>query len=286
MELINDLKQRYTRLDVLSQFIVVMIACFILPFILNTFLFLFNLKDLSIINFFEVSPSLNELFFKPWSLITYGFFHADLWHLTSNMIIFYFSGRVVLDLFGKDKFIKIFIIGLLGGSITYLLSYNIFPVFTGLKPPMIGASAGVMAVFIFLASHNPHFTFRIIVFDVKIMYLALILIAMDLIQIPVNNSGGHLAHLGGAVWGYFYYNQIKQGNDSGQWIINFIEYLKGLFSKKKEVNKVYKTKNYKTTPKSSLDQQKIDLILDKISKSGYDSLSKSEKDTLFKAGQN
>ncbi|MGY8945980.1 MAG: rhomboid family intramembrane serine protease [Flavobacteriales bacterium] len=286
MELINDLKQRYTRLDVLSQFIVVMIACFILPFILNTFLFLFNLKDLSIINFFEVSPSLNELFFKPWSLITYGFFHADLWHLTSNMIIFYFSGRVVLDLFGKDKFIKIFIIGLLGGSITYLLSYNIFPVFTGLKPPMIGASAGVMAVFIFLASHNPHFTFRIIVFDVKIMYLALILIAMDLIQIPVNNSGGHLAHLGGAVWGYFYYNQIKQGNDSGQWIINFIEYLKGLFSKKKEVNKVYKTKNYKTTPKSSLDQQKIDLILDKISKSGYDSLTKSEKDTLFKAGQN
>ena len=151
---------------------------------------------------------------------------------------------------------------------------------------MIGASAGVMAVFIFLASHNPHFTFRIIVFDVKIMYLALILIAMDLIQIPVNNSGGHLAHLGGAVWGYFYYNQIKQGNDSGQWIINFIEYLKGLFSKKKEVNKVYKTKNYKTTPKSSLDQQKIDLILDKISKSGYDSLTKSEKDTLFKAGQN
>lgn len=286
MELINDLKQRYTRLDVLSQFIVVMIACFILPFILNTFLFLFNLKDLSIINFFEVSPSLNELFFKPWSLITYGFFHADLWHLISNMIIFYFSGRVVLDLFGKDKFIKIFIIGLLGGSITYLLSYNIFPVFTGLKPPMIGASAGVMAVFIFLASYNPHFTFRIIVFDVKIMYLALILIAMDLIQIPVNNSGGHLAHLGGAVWGYFYYNQIKQGNDSGQWIINFIEYLKGVFSKKKTVNKVYKTKNYKTTPKSSLDQQKIDLILDKISKSGYDSLTKSEKDTLFKAGQN
>jgi len=286
MELINDLKQRYIRLDILSQFIVVITSCFIIPFILNTFLFLFNLKGVSVIDFFEVSPSLSELLYKPWSLVTYGFFHADLWHLISNMIILYFSGRVVLDLFGKEKFIKVFVLGLLSGSVTYLLSYNIFPVFNGLKPSMIGASAGVMAVFIFLASYNPHYTFRLIVFDVKIMYLALVLISLDLIQIPIGNSGGHLAHLGGAAWGFYYCIQIKQGRDTGQWILNFIEYLKGFFSRKNKVNKVYKRKNPKTSSKSSLDQQKIDLILDKISKSGYDSLTKSEKDTLFKAGDN
>ena len=285
MELIHELKQRYKNLDILSQFIAVMTLCFVLPFILNTFLFLFNLKNLSVVDFFDISPLLSELLYKPWSLITYGFFHADLWHLISNMIIFYFSGRVVLDLFGKDKFVKIFIIGLLSGSITYVLSYNIFPVFTGLKPSMIGASAGVMAVFIFLASYNPNYTFRLIVFDIKIIYLALILIAMDLIQIPIGNSGGHLAHLGGAAWGYYYCVQVKQGNDTGQWVIRFMEYLKELSFKKRNVKKVYKRKNYKSSPKTSVDQQKIDLILDKISKSGYDSLTKSEKNTLFKAGE-
>ena len=286
MELIHELKLRYKNLDILSQFIVLMTLCFILPFILNTFLFLFNLKNLSIVDFFDVSTLLSELLYKPWSLITYGFFHADLWHLISNMIIFYFSGKVVLNLFGKDKFIKVFIIGLLSGSITYLLSYNIFPVFSGLKPSMIGASAGVIAVFIFLASYSPNYTFRFIIFDVKIIYLALILIAMDLIQIPVGNSGGHLAHLGGAAWGYYYCSQVKRGNDTGQWVINFMEYLKGLFLKKRNVNKVYKRKNYKPTHKTSVDQQKIDLILDKISVSGYDSLTKSEKNILFKAGKN
>ena len=244
MELINDLKQRYIKLDILSQFIVVIISCFIIPFIINTFLFLFNLKGVSVIDFFEVSPSLSELLYK------------------------------------------VFVLCLLSGSVTYLLSYNIFPVFNGLKPSMIGASAGVMSVFIFLAFYNPHYTFRLIVFDVKIMYLALMLIALDLIQIPIGNSGGHLAHLGGAAWGFYYCSQIKQGRDTGQWVLNFIEYLKRFFSRKNKVNKVYERKNSKTSSKSSLNQQKIDLILDKISKSGYDSLTKSEKDTLFKAGDN
>ena len=286
MELINSLKYKYDNLNILSQIIVWMIICFIVPFILNTFLFLFNMSPYSIIDLFQVSPSISELFFKPWSLITYGFFHADLWHLLGNMIILYFSGRVVLDLFGKEKFLKIFLIGLLFGSLTYLISYNLFPVFKGLKPPMIGASAGAMAVFVFLAAYMPHYSFRLVLFDVKILYIAIFFIIVDVIQIPFGNSGGHLAHLGGAAWGYFYNSQLSKGKDSGDWLINFINYLKYFFNKKTKVRKVYKKKNYKKNSNQSIDQKKIDLILDKISKSGYDSLTKSEKETLFKAGEN
>ncbi|MAV04357.1 MAG: rhomboid family intramembrane serine protease [Flavobacteriaceae bacterium] len=286
MELINSLKYKYDNLNILSQIIVWMIICFIVPFILNTFLFLFNISPYSIIDLFQVSPSISELFFKPWSLITYGFFHADLWHLLGNMIILYFSGRVVLDLFGKEKFLKIFLIGLLFGSLTYLISYNLFPVFKGLKPPMIGASAGAMAVFVFLAAYMPHYSFRLVLFDVKILYIAIFFIIVDVIQIPFGNSGGHLAHLGGAAWGYFYNSQLSKGKDSGDWLINFINYLKYFFNKKTKVRKVYKKKNYKKNSNQSIDQKKIDLILDKISKSGYDSLTKSEKETLFKAGEN
>ena len=286
MELISSLKYKYNNLDVLGQIIVWMVVCFALPFLIDTFLFLFNINSFSIIYYFQVSPSLFELIFKPWSLITYGFFHADLWHLIGNMIILYFSGRVVLDLFGKEKFIKIFIIGLLCGSFTYLISYNVFPVFQGLKPPMIGASAGAIAVFVFLASHMPNYTFRLIIFDVKIFYIALFIIIMDLIQIPVSNAGGHLAHLGGAAWGFYYNNQLKKGNDPGNKIIDFLNYLKGFFKKKSKIRKVYRRDDFKKPSKEEVDQKKIDLILDKISKSGYDSLTKGEKETLFKAGKN
>ena len=261
MELISSLKYKYNNLDVLGQIIVWMVVCFALPFLINTFLFLFNINSFSIIYYFQVSPSLFELIFKPWSLITYGFFHADLWHLIGNMIILYFSGRVVLDLFGKEKFIKIFIIGLLCGSFTYLISYNVFPVFQGLKPPMIGASAGAIAVFVFLASHMPNYTFRLIIFDVKIVYIALFIIIMDLIQIPVSNAGGHLAHLGGAAWGFYYNNQLKKGNDPGNKIIDFLNYLKGFFKKKSKIRKVYRRDDFKKPSKEEVDQKKIDLIL-------------------------
>lgn len=286
MELIDSIKYKYTNLDVLGKLIAWMVICFVFPYLLNTVLFLFNINSFSIIDFFQVSPLISDLLYKPWSLISYGFFHAGLWHLAGNMIILYYGGRVVLDLFGKDKLLKLFFIGLLCGSITYLLSYNLFPVFKGLKPPMIGASAGAMAVFIFLAAYMPNYTFRLAFFDVKIIYIAGLFIIMDLIQIPSGNSGGHLAHLGGASWGYYYNSQLKLGKDNGDWIISFFNYLKGFFKKKAIVKKVYRKKTYSNTTKESVDQQKIDLILDKISKSGYDSLTKNEKETLFKAGQN
>tara|TARA_Y100000741_G_C18220679_1_gene545719 strand:+ start:54 stop:911 length:858 start_codon:yes stop_codon:yes gene_type:complete len=285
MELVNNLTYKYKNLDVLGRIIVWMVICFALPFIFKTILFLFNIKSFSIVDYFQVSPSFYDLIFKPWSIITYGFFHADLWHLFGNMIILYFSGRIVLDLFGNNIFLKIFFIGLLFGSLTYLLSYNLFPVFNGLKPPMIGASAGAMAMFIFLASHNPNYTFRLVFFDIKVVYLALFFIIIDIIQIPISNSGGHLAHLGGAFWGYYFNSQLKKGNDIGNWLIKFFNYLYSFFKVKSKVKKVYETKTYKKSTKN-VDQKKIDSILDKISKSGYDSLTKSEKETLFKAGEN
>ena len=283
MGLIENLKYKYSNLDVLGKLIVLMVICFVSPYLLNTVLFLFSIDSFSIIDFFQVSPIISDLLYKPWSLISYGFFHADLWHLVGNMIILYYGGRVVLDLFGEHKLLKIFFIGLLCGSITYLLSYNLFPVFKGLKPPMIGASAGAMAVFIFLAAYMPYYTFRLVLFDVKIVYIAGFFIIMDLIQIPSGNSGGHLAHLGGAAWGYYYNSQLKKGKDNGDWIINF---LKTFFRKKSVVKKVYRKKKYSNNSKKFNDQQVIDLILDKISKSGYDSLTEKEKETLFKAGQN
>ena len=192
MGLIDKLKYNFINLDILQKIILIMIVFFVIPYLINTILFLFNSSDFSIISLFDVSPDLIDLLSKPWSLITYGFFHSDLWHLFGNMIILYLSGSVVLNLFGNERLIKIFILGVLYGSIAYLISYNLFPAFNNIKSSMIGSSAGVMAVFIFLASYDPSYRFRILTFNVKIIYLASFLIILDIIQIPNGNSGGQI----------------------------------------------------------------------------------------------
>ena len=282
MGLIRDISIKFRYLDILQKTIAVMVVCFILPFFINTFLFLFNLEEFSVLKFFDVSPDINEIIWKPWSIFTYAFFHADLWHLLGNMVILYISGSVVLNLFGKEKFIKAFVLGIVAGSLTYLVSYNIFPAFNNLKSSMIGASAGVMSVFIFLTSYNPDFRIRLLIFDVKIIYIATVLLIIDVIQIPSGNSGGHLAHLGGAFIGFYYQNKISKGEDFAKWILIFYNFIfKGFNKNKKKNYKAYRKK----TNFNSINQKEIDTILDKISKSGYDSLSKKEKETLFKAGK-
>ena len=282
MGLIDRLKYNFINLDILQKIIIIMIIFFVFPYLINTIIFLFNLSEFSVINLFDVSPNLIDLLYKPWSLITYGFFHSDLWHLTGNMLILYLSGSVVLNLFGSERLIKVFVLGILYGSLAYLISYNLFPAFNNIKSSMIGSSAGVMAVFIFLASYSPNYSFRILTFNFKIIYIASFLILLDVIQIPSGNSGGHIAHLGGAFSGYFFHKKMIRGDDYGNWIISFYNFI---FKRKLKFKKRNYTRKTPVSRKDTIVQKKIDMILDKISKSGYDSLTKKEKETLFKAGK-
>ena len=282
MGLIDRLKYNFINLDILQKIIIIMIIFFVFPYLINTIIFLFNLSEFSVINLFDVSPNLIDLLYKPWSLITYGFFHSDLWHLTGNMIILYLSGSVVLNLFGSERLIKVFVLGILYGSLAYLISYNLFPAFNNIKSSMIGSSAGVMAVFIFLASYSPNYSFRILTFNIKIIYIASFLVLLDVIQIPSGNSGGHIAHLGGAFSGYFFHKKMIRGDDYGNWIISFYNFI---FKRKVKFKKRNYTRKTPVSRKDTIVQKKIDMILDKISKSGYDSLTKKEKETLFKAGK-
>ena len=282
MGLIDRLKYNFINLDILQKIIIIMIIFFVFPYLINTIIFLFNLSEFSVINLFDVSPNLIDLLYKPWSLITYGFFHSDLWHLTGNMLILYLSGSVVLNLFGSERLIKVFVLGILYGSLAYLISYNLFPAFNNIKSSMIGSSAGVMAVFIFLASYSPNYSFRILTFNIKIIYIASFLILLDVIQIPSGNSGGHIAHLGGAFSGYFFHKKMIRGDDYGNWIISFYNFI---FKRRLKFKKRNYTRKTPVSRKDTIVQKKIDMILDKISKSGYDSLTKKEKETLFKAGK-
>lgn len=239
-----------------------------------------------------------EFLMKPWSIITYSFLHSGIWHILSNMLILYFSGIYFLNYFSPKRLLNYYFLGVIIGALVYMLSYNLFPAFQGTgRSYLMGASAGVMAVLIGIASHIPNMRVRLMLIgSIKFWWIAAFLVVLDIIQIPMGNAGGHLAHLGGAALGYLYTNQLKKGNDIGKWFENLLDGIVAIFKpkeKKAKMKTVYRTdkttKSRTKTAKSNLDkddkQKKVDAILDKISKSGYESLSKSEKDFLFQAGK-
>jgi membrane associated rhomboid family serine protease len=279
----QDIKLRFAKLNTLEKIIAINAVFFVLPFILTTVLYLFKISISGWFDYVELSANIGTAIFRPWTILTYGFFHASIGHIFWNMMLLYISGRLMLNLFKEKLLLNTFFVGIIAGGLTYLISYNVFPVFNSVEGTLIGSSAGLMAVLIFMASYMPNSPIRVFVFSVPLKYIALAFIFIDLVQIPTSNAGGHIAHLGGALWGYVYQRQFLQGNDIGAWFMNTYEVLK------KSLNGTPKSKRpkrrAKATTSNAVEQKKVDAILDKIASSGYASLTKAEKEYLFRAGK-
>ncbi len=287
----GGLKYQFARLSVAEKLIAFNVAIYIVNGLL---IFLLDLSPNFILRWFELPKDFFNFMTQPWSLVTYSFFHGGLWHLFWNMVLLYFSARIFLNLFGPRKLINVYFLGVILGGLTFLLSYNVFPAFMGIQTALIGASAGVTAVLIFVCAYIPNQVVRLFFFNIKLWYIGAFFVLIDLVQIPVSgNAGGHLAHLGGALLGYVYARQLGKGRDIGEGFSKFLDGLSGIFKKREKkapMKTVYrKTSSAKRNANRDFDkeakQRKIDSILDKISKSGYESLSKAEKDFLFKAGK-
>ena len=285
----EQLNIRIQQLNSAEKLILINVVCFLLPMLIKTVLFLFNISSTNFFNWFELSASWIDLPIKPWSIITYSFLHSGFFHLFWNMYLLFFSSKLFLNLFPSNTFFNVYFLGVVVGGITFILSYTFFPVFQNSSPVMIGASAGVMAVFIFMSTYSPDLEIRLILFNVKLRYLGIAFLLLDIVQIPYGNAGGHLAHLGGAILGFYYVKQLKNGKDIGKPFKNFIDKIINIFRKKPKMRTVYKReKSQKINKKVSNageKQKRIDRILDKISISGYESLTQAEKDFLFKVGK-
>ena len=281
---------RFQQFNVAEKLIVFNVIFFVLPLLINTFLFLFKIPIDSYTVWFELSSSFSDLVFKPWTLITYSFLHSGFFHLFFNMYIFLFTSRLFLNLFKSNSLINIYFLGVVFGGLLFLFSYNFFPAFENSKPYMIGSSAGVMSLLIFMSTYSPNLEVRLIIFNIKLLYIGIAFMMLDVIQIPYGNAGGHIAHLGGALLGFIYANNLKKGIDIGLPVERIISKLFNLLQlNKSKLNVAFKNKSKKNFNDPNDDdlkkhQKKIDEILDKISSSGYESLSKKEKDFLFKAG--
>jgi membrane associated rhomboid family serine protease len=249
----------------------------------------------SVYSWFALPDDLMRFIGQPWSLLTYSFLHSGLFHLIFNMIWLSFFGRFVLNLFPARRFLTIYLLGGIFAGIVYLISYNIFPAFIGgPSGQLVGASGAVMAIMAFAALYSPNATVRMFFFSLKLWQLAVFMVLWDLIRLPeMNNAGGLLAHLGGAAFGYYYGRNLRAGKDVGIWFDRIINRLVSSWPTNSSGGRSDKNKYGRPTRKNnasktaqSAEQEKIDAILDKIGQSGYESLTKEEKDFLFKSGRN
>jgi membrane associated rhomboid family serine protease len=295
----DDIKNPFHKGNNLIRLIYINIAVFLIISIFSIVGYLLNNPQISekVLNILAVPASFKTLLVRPWTIITYMFTHKNTWHILLNMLWLYWFGRIFLEYLDQRKLVAVYLLGGISGAIVYVLSFNIFPAFEDVVPisVAIGASASVMAVVIAIAAYVPNYAVQFFLLGrIRIIYVALaIFVVTSILDFP-SNSGGKLAHIGGALFGFLFTLNIKKGRDIGKGINSIIDFFATLFKPRRKMKVTYKkpASNY-DYPASDYDynktkvehQAKINQILDKISKGGYDSLTKEEKDTLFKESQ-
>jgi membrane associated rhomboid family serine protease len=245
---------------------------------LGKFFFKTGIIDFYSTEYLLLPSSLPRLLTHFWTPVTYMFMHAGIFHILFNMLWLYWFGQIFEEYLGKKRTVGLYLMGGLAGAFLFILCYNTVPLFANESAPLVGASASVMAIIIGTATLLPDYTISLILIGpVKLKWIALFIIVIDFFGIVGPNAGGEIAHLGGALIGFTYIKQVQKGND---WIAN----ISNIFKPKSKLKVVSKSTSGK--PAGKPRQEEVDLILDKISQSGYDSLNRQEKEILFRASNN
>jgi len=285
--------------DYLTRLLYLNISVFLLFALTNAFTSLFtgnfglipNLAD----DLLALPSDPLRLLLRPWTILTYMFTHFGFRHILFNMIVLYFSGKILMEYLGEKRMLALYIYGGIGGGLLYIILYNLSPILG--QGSMVGASAGCIAVLVAGALYMPQMPVRLWgIFEIKYWMLAAGIVTLDVLNLTGSNAGGHIAHLGGAIVAFFFIRSMRQGHEWNVYLFQIIDAVRNMLfrpkSKKKrrgfsfgessyvKYEEVKKTKG--SSSKSSQDTAKMDAILDKIKEKGYDSLSKEEKAYLFK----
>jgi membrane associated rhomboid family serine protease len=292
MGLWDEIKNSFRKGNYLIRLIYINVAVFLVLLVISAITYLLRSPLISerAISYLAIPASLKELLVRPWTIITYMFTHKDIWHILFNMLWLYWFGTIFLEYLDQKKLVAVYLLGGISGAVVYVLSFNIFPVFGDqvTSSVAIGASASVMAIVIAIASYVPKYTINLFLLGrIRIIYLALTIFVLTSVMDFSVNSGGKLAHIGGAIFGYLYIFNMKKGHDIGRGINKIIDSLATFFKPRKKMKVTYKkpVSDYDYNEAKAKHQAKINIILETISKGGYDSLTKEEKETLFKESQ-
>lgn len=286
MNIIDDLKAQYKIGGIVQKLIFWNIGIFVFFTLLGVFLGVTN-TVFDYYNVLALSSNLDLFVTRFWTLFTYMFMHAGFLHLLFNMMVLHFAGRLFETYFTQKQLFGVFVLGGLFSGVVFLLSF----ILIDKDATLVGASGAIMAVLIAVATYAPFMQIRLMLIGtVKLWHVAFVIVFLDLIQMPVDNSGGHLAHLAGALFGFVYIRLLQNGTDLSKGLSKIQEFVENLSKPKKKspFKKVHVNKQKSTSfaaQEKNVNQKKIDDILDKISQSGYDCLTKEEKEFLFKVGK-
>ena len=282
--LLEGLKSFFMQKTILSRLMQINIVIWIICLFVSVFTWLFNISDISFVTkLFAVPSDISALAEKPWTVFTYMFLQEAFWHLFFNMLMLYYGGKIFLQYFSQKQLLLTYIFGGLVGALFFILAFNAFPVFENMKGQAValGSSASVLSILIAAATYRPDYTLNLFLLgQVKMKWVAIVFVVIDFLSISKGNSGGHIAHLGGALWGFLYAYMLKNDFD-----------IYKIFKKKAKIRiKTVNSDNYHARPKTdeqynaerAMEQEETDRILEKIAKNGYSSLSDKEKEFLFR----
>lgn len=292
MSLVRDIKDQFKMQDnALIKIILINVLVYMIDSIL------WAVSKLSGINIFHtvlkyqaLPPGFFDLLHRPWTIITYAFTHdsPSPFHIFFNMLGLFWFGGLIREYLGSRRLISLYILGAISGGLLYLLAYNLIPYYTEQAPALglIGASASVLAAVVGAATLLPDYRFHLIfIGPVKIVYIAAFYVFMSAIGTADWNAGGNIAHLGGALSGFVFIKLLKKGTDVGKPVLLLVDLTGRLFKRGRKVRMTFLNTSTPIDANYIPNQEEIDLILDKISRSGYESLTKEEKQKLFKASQ-
>lgn len=290
---ITDLKENFRRGDIVTQLLYINVAIFLVMAIVNVGLLLFNAGAREWESYFALTASPERFILQPWSLFTYMFMHGGILHILFNMLWLYWFGRLFLNFFSAKHLRGLYVLGGICGGLLYILAYNVFPYFAPFveRSMLVGASASILAIVIATAVREPNYPVQFMfIGTVKLKYVALFMVVLDLLFMPSGNAGGHIAHLGGALAGWWFAASLSSGHDVTKWINRVLDFLSGnvKFSSRKPKMKIHygdKQKDYDFNARKKERAEEVDRILDKLRKSGYGSLTEEEKKRLFDASK-
>ncbi|MBX7204782.1 MAG: rhomboid family intramembrane serine protease [Bacteroidia bacterium] len=292
MGLKNDIRNKAIhQVSPLQALLLINAGLFILFELFHVFFWLSKTDNMvlaEIKSWLELALEPKQLIKQPWSIITYAFMHDNFMHILFNMLVLFWFGSIFSDFNRNNHRLWFFYIsGALGGAFLALVAYNFIPaVHQAIPIPyLLGASAAVMCIVVATATLVPEYEVMLLLLgSVKIKYLAIAYVLIDFLSMPAGNTGGKISHIGGAVLGYVLMRQIKRGNDPGIRILKIFDSFGPLFGQKGALKVVHRAEQKKRSEGPT--QEQVDAILDKISQSGYESLTPNEKEILFKASKN
>ncbi len=291
--IITDLKENYRRGNLVLRLIYWNTGLFVLLNLLIIVARLFNGEVSGWVEWLELPATPARLLTRPWSVVTYMFVHLDLWHFLFNMLWLYWFGGLFLQFFSTKHLRGVYLLGGLLGALFFIGAYNLFPYFRPLADYscLLGASAAVLAVACAVAYREPEYRVNLLLLGtIRLKYLALAVVLLDLLMVTGQNGGGHIAHLGGALAGLWFAASLSKGRDVTAGLNRLLDLLTIRQTPRRPKMKVYGTRgsrpaDYDYNARRRAQNDEVDRILDKLKKSGYESLTEEEKRSLFDASK-